>query len=199
MRILFVLLCLLFATSASAVIDPDTNSMGFYFDVNADVYEYSTASYVVVPVHVILTRPDFDIIYGYEFSYEIIGNAMVSSRSFYGPYLNDPDIVAGWEISPGNFRVTGMAYPTSPATPLCTLHIFVMDANPSGFELKGAQPNSVPGSVTPTVLLAGDVNVPIGVSAGLVDGDTQVCAYINGSGVVASDKASWDSVKSLYR
>ena len=139
MRFMLVLLYLLVATSASAVIDPDTNSMGFYFDVNADVYEYSTAPYLIVPVHVILTRPDFDALFGYDFSYEIIGNHMVSGTSLMG----EGPICA---CDPPNFTI-GLQEPlaTSPATLLCTLSILVMDAM-----VKGASwisPSSVCGSV----------------------------------------------------
>ena len=65
-----------------------------------------------------------------------------------------------------------------------------MDANPISFELKGAY-----GSVTPAIWVTDYGLAPTGLSAGIGN----ICAYINGSGVVATDETSWDSLKSLYR
>ena len=45
-----------------------------------------------------------------------------------------------------------------------------------------------------------DAIMATGLSAGFTEGgDTQICAYINGAGVVATDDVSIDAVKALYR
>ena len=193
--VVLVLVSLMVASVASAVVDPDTNSMGMYFDVNADVFEFASAAFVMVPVNVIVTNPDFDAIFGYEFGYEIVGNHMVSGTTLMG---TGPIDVGG---GPGN-HIVGLASPlaTSEATIITTLQIFVMDALPIHFTLFGAIPNSVVGSNTPAVLLANDVILATGVSAwDEAMGEPVVCAMINDTGVVATDKASWDGVKSMYR
>jgi hypothetical protein len=182
-KLVVLLLASLFVVNvASAVVDPDTNSMGFYMDANADLYEFATAPYVIVPVNVILTNPDFEALFGYEFGYQIVGNHMVSGTALRG---TGPIDVGG---GPGN-HIVGLAAPmaTTPATILATLSIFVLDANPISFTLFGATPNSVVGSNTPAVLLAGDVILKTGVSAwDEAAGAPGICAYINGSGVVAT-------------
>lgn len=193
--VVLALASLFVANVAFAVVDPDTNSMGFYFDANADVYEYATAPYVVVPTHVVLTMPDFAAVYGYEFGYSIVGNHMVSATTLMGP---GPIDVGG---GPGN-HIVGLAGPlaTGEATVLTTLSIFVLDANPIHFTLTGATPNSVVGSNTPAVLLEGDVILATGVSSwDEASSAPTVCAMINDTGVVATEEASWDQVKSLYR
>ena len=58
------LIGLLAANVAFAIVDPDTNSMGIYFDGNADVYEYETNPLIEVMVYIILTNPDFGKKYG---------------------------------------------------------------------------------------------------------------------------------------
>ena len=183
------------ANGAFAIVDPDDISMGIYFDANADVFEISSAPYVMVSAHIILTNPTFPVLYGYEFGYTIYGNHMVSGTNLWG---TGPFDVGG---GPGN-HIVGLAAPlaTNTATKLCTLTLFILDANPIALTLAGSIPNDVPGSNLPAVSLAGDGILPIGLSAGLDGaGNPMVSAYINGFGVVASEQASWGQVKSLYR
>ena len=138
----------MFASPAWAIADPCPNDMSIYFDTNADVYEFATSPYVIVPSYVILTNPDFDALSGYEFGYDIVGNYIVSNVDLVGAHGIDPTLVDGNVIA-------GLAtpLPTAAATLLCTLSVFVMDWNPISFTLHGAMPNSVEGSYLPAVLL----------------------------------------------
>jgi hypothetical protein len=190
-----ILASLAVASMAYGVADPDVNSMGIYFDLNADVYEGALPVYAPTPVYVILTNPDFDAIYGYEFGYIAnTGGALFSGIAFAG---TGPIDVGG---AAGN-HIVGLGAPmtTSPATLIATLTYIFLGATEVSWTLTGSTPNSTAGSVLPNVLLANDFILPVGLSAGLVDGVPQVCAIGNGAGVVAVDEASWDAVKSLYR
>jgi hypothetical protein len=196
--VVLILASLLVANIASAVVDPDTNSMGFYFDLNADVYEFVAAPYAIYPCYVMLTNPDFDAVFGYEFGYDV---APLGAFTITGTVLNGTGAidVGG---APQN-HIVGLAAPiaTSAATLIATVNVFVLSAEPLSFTLHGATPNSIPGSVAPSLLLAGDQIIPTGLSAGFdeITGLPNVCAFVNGTGVVATDEASWDQVKSLYR
>jgi len=192
-KVVAILMMSLFATSAFAVVDDAVNSMGIYFDLDADVYEATGPQYVPFNAYVMLTNPDFGGLFGYEFNFEVIGNCSVTGVALSG--TGPIDVGTGCYI-------VGLAAPlaTSPATVLATISVFPMSADPISFELMGALPNSIVGSTVPALLLEGDAIIPAGLSAGLTEeGDTQICAYYNGAGVVATDEASWDEVKSLYR
>lgn len=194
--VVLILASLFVANVAMAVVDPDTNSMGFYFDLTADNYELSLAAPGSFPAYIILTNPDFDAVYGYEFGFEVVGNMMVMNVINNG---TGPIDVGG---GVGN-HIVGLASPlaATPATLIATVNIFAMDTGSIAMTLKGATPNSVPGSVTPAVLLAGDVIMAAGLSAGIgEDGLPNVCATVNDPGrVVATDEVSIDAVKALYR
>ncbi len=193
--VVLILASLFVANVAAAVVDPDANSMGIYFDMNADTYEFAAAPYAIYPAYVMLTNPDFDAVYGYEFGYEIVGAHTVTGVVLAG---TGPIDVGG---APGN-HIVGLAGPmaTAPATLIATINVFVLDANPISMKLMGASPNSVVGSQAPAVLLAGDEIMSTGLSAGFTeDGAANICAYVNGTGVVATDEVSIDAVKALYR
>ncbi len=192
MKKLLVLLLggLLAANVAFAVLDPDANSMGIYFDLNADVVEAVGPMFGQFSAHVILTNPDFPALDGYEFGYIMGGNSMVMGTTLMGL---GPSDFGGF---PGNHIVAlGGPMPTSPATNLCTLLILPMDLLPIYFYLGGAQPNSIPGSILPAVF-DGSVIMPIGLSTVWPN---DVSAIYNGTGVVTTEQASWGGVKALYR
>lgn len=70
--LLFIFPLLLLPVSLKAVIDPNTNRMGIYFDTNAD------SNCLIIPVNVpflvfvMITNPSADEIHGVEFGYEIV-------------------------------------------------------------------------------------------------------------------------------
>lgn len=192
--LLLFLLILMVPTTASAVVDPDVNKMSIYFDLNADEYELWAAPATAVPFHVILTNPDFDALYGYEFGFDVDGGAVVMTVTLHGDGTID---VGGG--TPGN-HIVGLAAPlaTTEATLLATVQVFMVDYNAVLLTLTAAQPSSVDTN-TPAALLANDVIEPIWTSAwDPSEGAPAVCAWINYE-PFAVEEATWDQVKTIYR
>jgi len=170
-------------------------TLGVYFDTDATIYETTSTPYVQVSAYVSVVAHDFDNIFGYEFGYTIEGAHTVTGTLLQG---SGPIDVGG---AAGN-HIVGLASPmvADPVTVVCIINIFVLDTNPIFITLTGASPNSVPGSNTPAVLLAGDVIARCGVSGwDPVNELPDRCAAINGTGIVSVDQTSLDAVKSLYR
>ncbi|MBU8870786.1 MAG: hypothetical protein KOO60_07980 [Gemmatimonadales bacterium] len=194
--VVLILASLMVASVASAVVDPDVNSMGIYFDVNADVFEMPAGPYVEIPAYVILANPDVSGVWGYEFGFTAVGNYIAPSIELNG--TGPIDVGGGL----GN-HIVGLAAPiaTTQATILATIKLLPMDVAPIYYTLTGADPNSMFESNTPNIVAPpGDVLVGCGVSAWDVElEEPGICAMVNDTGVIATDEASWDSVKSLYR
>ncbi|MBU8870787.1 MAG: hypothetical protein KOO60_07985 [Gemmatimonadales bacterium] len=171
-------------------------AMGIYFDADAEVYETTGAPYTEVAAYVMMKNTNVEGIWGYEFGFVVEGNYIAPSIALNGTGPID----VGGEL--GN-HIVGLAAPitVTPATLLATIGVLPMDALPIHYTLTGATPNSWVGSNTPNIVAPpGDVLVKCAVSAwdvALVE--PAICAMLNDTGVVASDEASWDSVKSLYR
>ena len=185
------------ASTVSAVVDPNPNRMSIYFDLEADVYEYTTAPYVTVPVYILLTNPSFAFLYGYEVGVDVEGNYMLAGTDLNG----DGPITVGCLII-GDGCVVGLAGPlaTSDATLIVTLRIFLMDSDPIRFTLHGTIPSTVGNPGVPAVLLDGDVILPTYPSVwDEVNGEPGVCAAINGTVLSADEATTWDGIKSIYR
>ena len=196
---------LLFAMSALAALTllaPTPSSaeygyMGFFFDMDATVYESAAAPYEIHDMYILLYEHEFTAVKGYEFSFTIepAANRTITGVSFQGAGPIDVGGVVGNHI-------VGLAapLPTTAVTHLATVSVFVLSGDPLEFTLKGSDPNSVFGEVVPAVLLEGDAIRSVGTPAWDEGaGMPGVCAIMNGTGVIASDEASWDEVKSLYR
>ncbi len=62
--LLLILLALFVATTTFAVVDPAPNSMGLYFEENADVYCVDGVDYLEhVTIYLILTSPTADFLH----------------------------------------------------------------------------------------------------------------------------------------
>ena len=190
-KLVVLLMAMLVATSAVAIVDPDDNMMGFYFDMEADMpCAEGVAPYAQLPMYLVMTNMTDDALYGFEAGYDIVGNAMVLATVFANPGIID---VGG----PGN-HIVGYGSPsmTAPVTLLATLNVMYMDTmmGPVEFFLHGTEPSTFD-SRFPTILLANSVAMGVGMSA--ADGPT---AQINaGCSVVATENVSFDGIKSLYR
>jgi hypothetical protein len=190
---IFLFASLLFASTAFAVIDQDPNMLGLYFDLTADTNcMQDVGQNDMVMAYVMLTNPTFEELHGFEFGYDVTGNAMVINTALANPQALDVG-------SLGN-HIVGFGSPTicTEATLLVTLTVLYMDSAmaPVSFDLGDSYPSSNDLGL-PTLLLADSVLMPVGFST--MDGSN--VAVINGlcEDVVATDKASFDSVKSLYR
>jgi hypothetical protein len=191
-KLLVLVLAMVLASSAFAVVDPDTNMVGFYFDETADTVTADVASFASIPVYAIFTNPSFDALYGFEFGYAIDGIAMVTGTTYANPQALN--------VGQGNNYIVGFGAPTvcSEATLLLTMNIFNTDAaaGPIAFTMTASEPSSNELGL-PTMLAADGLELPVGFST--IDGVH--CAILNGGGeeVVATEPVSFDSVKSLYR
>jgi len=191
-KLLVLVVAMAMATSAFAIVDGDTNMVGFYFDGEADVMiSNGNAPYSQVSLFLCLTNPDFAELYGFEAGYTIEGSALVLNTAFANPQALD---VGG----PGNHIVGfGAPSPCAPVTLLATLTVLYSDTTmaPVAFNLHGTDPSSNELGL-PTMLLANGVLITTGYST--IDG--VACAGSNyDMEIVATDEVTFDSVKSLYR
>lgn len=194
-KLVVMLLASLFvANVALAVVDPDENMMGIYFDMDADSYCMPVGPYAPFDAYVMLTNPNFPAVYGYEFGFEVVGNMLFSGVGLAG---TGPIDVGG---GVGN-HIVGLGAPlaAAPATLLATLTLIPLDTMPITFDLFGATPASIGDGSLPVILLENSGIATMGLSTGIGN----VNAILNYDGpcedIVAADEASWDAVKSLYR
>lgn len=191
-KLLVLVLTMAIAGSAFAVVDPDANSVGFYADMDADVVGIMDAApYSTHNVYAMLTMPSFGELYGFELGYDTVGSAVVLSTTFANPQALD---VGG----PGN-HIVGFGGPTTctEATLLMTLSVLYTDAEmgPVTMTLTGTEPSSID-PMLPTLLLADGELMTGGDSTDIGN----VNFDINGvEDIVATDSATFGTVKSLYR
>ena len=186
-KLLVLVLAMTIASSAFAVVDPDTNSLGFYGDLTADTVEMTATMYSSVNVYLIMTHPDFVTLHGIEYGYEMVGTAMVGNPGFSVPVV---DIG-----TPGN-HIVGFStpIPTSEATVVSTTSFFLMSDTLS-LTLTGVVPSSIDNPMQAAVVGPNSSLFGLGDSTGFGN----VNFLINATGVVATENVTFDAVKSLYR
>lgn len=183
-------LTLFMAPGAWAVLDTDDDMMGMYWDLAADM-PCVPLMYGPADLHIILTNPTMDAISGFEcgISMETVVDPIILSYTFpnYNPLIpGDPQNL----IIPFSTPL-----PCTEATVLVTYSIFNAAGVDIGFFLHEANPPSIPG-VLPVILLLDGTIRQVGTSS--LPGS--VTAFMGvGCSVVATEEASWDRVKSLYR
>ena len=181
----------LFAVPAPAVINPDDNVIGPYFDPGADLdCVEGLGSNAQFPVYIILTNPTFSELHGFELGLEYDGNLILLGEQFAS---NEALNAGGTE----NY-IVGFGHPlrTEPATLLMTLnmlHVGTSDS-PSHILLHGASPSSVDDDY-PAVVTEGEVVL----ATGLHSEYRNFANLINGRCSFEQEDSSWDGVKSLYR
>ena len=177
------------ATSAFAVVDPDDNMMGMYWDLDADMPCMVPVA-APVPLYIILTNPTMDAIGGFEcgFTMDAAVAPFILAAEFANPQALD--VASGFQ----NF-IVGFGAPTTctEATLLVTLNVGNFAGVPVDFYLHQASPSSIPG-ILPVLLLEDNSLMQVSTPnpGGITAQQTVDC-------VVATDNVSWDSVKSLYR
>lgn len=193
MKKLVVLLMVIFvATSAFAIVDEDPNSMGFYFDTEADetCVEGATA-YSTHNMFLVLTNPDFDNLFGFEAGFDVVGEANILSLAFTNPQALN--------VGQTDNMIVGFGSPsvTSPITTVAVLEVLYMSTagDPLEFFMHGSTPSSIDPAY-PVFLLADGVLIQGGMSVVAGDPSAQINA---GCTVVATESMSFDNVKSLYR
>lgn len=190
-KLVVLMMAMLVASSAFAIVDPDNDMMGVYFDMNADmVCVEGAAPYSNHVAYLVLTNPTFDALYGYEAGLDIMGPAILLTNVFANPQALN--------VGDNTNQIVGFGAPTmtEPVTLLATMELLytAVDGTPVEIHLHGTEPSSMD-PMYPVVLLADGELRSYGISA--ADG---LVAQINGTcGVVATEEMSFDNVKSLYR
>ncbi len=187
--LLFLISALLLAGVALAVIDEDDNVIGLYFDTDADsdcLEAVSTNSQV--PCYIVLTRPTFSDLYGFELGFQY-GSELIHLGT---TFANSQALNLGAD---GNL-VVGFGSPTytSDATLLATLNMMYIDISntPTTLTLSGSDPSSLDPAY-PSVLLAGGEIISTGLH------ESAFGFQMNGSCSFENNPAAWGEVKSVYR
>jgi hypothetical protein len=179
------------AGPAFAILNPEDNVIGPYFDPSADLdCVEGLGMNAQIPVYIILTNPTFNELYGFEMGLDVDGNLIVLGEEF----QNAQALNVG---SSGNY-IVGFGQPTytEQATILMTLNVLHLGTpeSPSHIALHGASPCSVDDNL-PAVLLADGEIMPMALHS-----EYRNFVYVvNGSCSFENEEVSWDGVKSLYR
>ena len=202
-KLVVILLASLVATSAFAVIDPDTDSIGVYFDTNADLncIDFIGGFMDILPVYIVWTNPSASSFTGYEFGYtnEVSTGAMImlgGTSYFNGVSVDASDVYTGQTLQTGEHSVvTSVAIPTCPATILQRWDFVCMGGSVDFFLYKGI--NAI-GAILPQVLSGDGDKIQLMQSTG---GDDIPVGMLNpvGDCVVSVEETSFGSVKSLFR
>ncbi len=195
-KLVVLLMAMLVAASASAIVDPDTNMMGIYFDQDtADevCLEGVQPSYTAMNAYLLLVNPDFESIKGFECSVHIEG-----------PIFPQEVVLpeGSLRVGEGDSYSVGFATP-SPALPVHLLATFPFAVTATTPAITFDIGPSVPSSNTlglPMVIAINGSEPPVLVTTGFTTIDGGYVAAINGGcGVVATESLSFDGIKSLYR
>lgn len=188
-RMLLALLIVLLP--AFGLASDESNQLGFYFEPGAESNCVEAAPYVTVPVYLVLTEPDIDRLYGFEYGVSVEGSYLIQSVAMAG---SGPIDVGGSQDN----HIVGLGAPLNinGATVLSTLQVFVMDQNLIRFDLHNSDPTSVPDAPNCPALLLEDDEI---VAAALAVPPNLPSARINGMCNPETEDGSWDKVKSLYQ
>ncbi len=200
MKIVFAaLLMFLITGSAVAVVDPDPNSLGVYFDLNADVNYLDVAPNTVFSAYIMLTNPTWDNILAFEFGYELVVPAGMEGMIFRLATILPPTVNPN--IFPGFLRgeyIYGISfpYPINEATVLVEWQILIVAPMTIEFFLGPSSIPGLPGGL-PVIMNADEVLMSVGVSSG--DVNLSVAEINTGYQPVTVESATWGDVKSLFR
>ncbi len=190
-KLVFLLMAILIAGSAFAVVDPDPDMLGLYFDETADQPVASLDAPGMVTAYLIMTNPSFDATRGFE-----VGltpeNLTATAVTFPVNALNvgsNDNMIVGF----------GNPMPTTEATVVATITYFYMNpAAPGLVYMHASEPASLD-TGTPAALMADYSILPLGTSVPIGDPDYPALAINYPAGIVAVHATTLDNVKSLYR
>ena len=196
MRKTIVLALLVIIFGGTGVSHAQDNMMGLYFDREAQsacLDATTLAPYAAFELYVILLNPTFPALYGFEFGMSVEGPGLLIEAQVENPNFVDVG-------SLGNHTIGfGVPTPMLDVNILLTFTIRYMSTvnETVCFVLRGSMPSSLD-PLYPTALLEGGVLLSMGVVPSGPGGCTAIidAALCN---TTATDSASWDSLKSLYR
>jgi len=179
-----------------AVVDPDPDLMGIYFDTRADNDCLQVEAGTPFPAYVILTNPTFAGVDAFEFGYENeFDSSHLGSLVLMGATLPPQSIDVGSGDATGGDHIVGLASPVPPATALVLLtwQYMMLEKFPVAMYLGPTSTPSLPEGL-PVVGLGGDlfavdilshnVNLPVAAVNG-------ACGQI--------DEVQWGTLKSTFR
>ncbi len=215
MRNIIFLICLsLISVAAFAVIDPGPNSIGIYFDQQAE------SNYADVPLletfaaYVILTNPTESTISAVEYRHEVVvqsdvlnavlpmgisdpcGDGCIFGGACGDQCMFEPRGYFGRDNYQA-FYVFGQSINAQPATVLMSIHFVLLSEATLEFYLGPVTefPSTPLGD--PVYYGAGSEPVPLGVSSGSFE--LPVAEVNTGHQPVVVESGTWGTVKSLYR
>ncbi len=201
-KLVVLLLATLVATSAFAVIDPDPDMVGIYFDVTADVHQLMTGPSIPFMAYFIATNPTPAEINAYEFGFSNVVPAGMEGMLFMLSSSMANGVVSGVDVGThdplGGDYIVGLAsaLPATEATVLHSWQYMLLAEIPVEMYLFQSSKPSIDG-VYPVLQDAnGSILYQVGQSTG--GPDTPV-AVVNTETPIAVDNASFGSVKSLFR
>ncbi len=199
-KLLVLLMACLVATTAFAVIDPDPDMMGIYFDLNADDNCLTIGPMTVYFAYLILTNPTAPAINAYEFGLDIVVPAGSENMFFrLASNINNPGGCYHDDAGRlGGDYYVGLAFPI-PAEPATLLHIWqymLLDAIPVEMYIHSTSAPSIPGDFPVVQNAEGSILMQVGLSTG---GPDIPVATVNTDCVVDVEETSFGSLKALYR
>jgi hypothetical protein len=199
-KLLVLLACAMLVSSLGfAGIDPDEDSFGFFFDTDATMVELHTfAPFTPVAGYLVVSNPTSASISGWECFMQIAGPYVAGSWSYAGGGLNVFDAVATGKFNVGVGIGPASLYPINGVVVLATFTAYVLAPTDVVTFTVMPFPGSVTFSDAPGYVDGADVGtvIPCGISSGYPYGN--ICAIINGTGVVANEDMSWSGVKALF-
>lgn len=196
-KLVVLLLVSLMATTSFAVIDPDPDMLGVYFDLDANFNCTTAAPSVPFTAYFVITNPSAPEISGVEFGYTLVASAGP------GTFFRLSEILPAGGLNVGNSSlpdsgdyVVGLASPLpgQPAVVMATWSVLLLAPQTLDFYLGPAVIESIPDGL-PAMEIGGSI-VPLGYSTG---GSDIPAASVNGDCPVSVEETSFGSVKSLFR
>lgn len=196
-KLVVLLLVSLMATSAFAVIDPDPDMLGVYFDMNADNNCLDIGPSIPFFAYVTITNPSAAEVHGLEFGYTVVPPAGLEGMIFrLGNALpaGSVDLGNNTNLLSGDY-VVGLASPLvgAPAVQFVTWQFMLLTPMTVEIFLGPSVVPGIPGF--PGYEIGGSIQ-SLGTSTGGYDIPV---ATVNGECVVSVEETSFGSLKSLFR
>jgi hypothetical protein len=201
MKTLLTLLVVILATThAFAVIDPDPDMLGIYFDQAADNMCMTVGVNTPFYAYLILTNPTAPGITAYEFGLDVVVPAgmeglffrLSDSPFWYVPFPPAPPPPLGGDYAIG----LASTYPTEPATILHVWQYMLLATFPVEIFLRANSNPSIPGEL-PVIKTGEVILMQVGFSTG---GPGVPVATVNAAECpVVAEEVSFGMVKALYR
>ena len=203
-KLIILLLASLVATSSFAVIDPDDDMMGIYFDMNADSNCLTIGASVPFFTYLILTNTTAPAINAYELGKVNVVPVGMEGMIFRLSSNIANNVVSGVDVGANNALggdyIVGLAAPL-PAQPALILHSWqymLLAVIPVEMYIGSSSAPSIPGDFPVVQNAEGSILMQIGQSTGGI-GNPVATVNVSGPCVVGVEEVSFGSVKSLYR